>query len=203
MQLRWRHAWPHLYRASIARRPAAGLGNDAATHWRTCWGAQTSPWPRWTPKPSGPGGATIHCGDSSGLDGPAAPDGRVAHDLAVIFRAAMGVRCSRRSPPSRRRCSGDNGDHPIVNQDELLQRYPALSRQDGFTNAAARRSRALLPRRPPLVISDDVRGGEKGDRPIGIKPGTCSTGVSRAIRSPSSARCTLTAGSGLSRLLGP
>jgi D-alanyl-D-alanine carboxypeptidase (penicillin-binding protein 5/6) len=32
---------------------------------------------------------------------------------------------------------GDNGDHPIVNQDELLQRYPGtIGGKTGFTDAA-------------------------------------------------------------------
>lgn len=32
---------------------------------------------------------------------------------------------------------GDDGDHPITNQDELLQRYPgAIGGKTGYTNAA-------------------------------------------------------------------
>ena len=47
-----------------------------------------------------------------------------------------GVRADHRR--SRRRCSPtDTGDTPIVNQDELLQRYPGtLGGKTGFTDAA-------------------------------------------------------------------
>lgn len=40
---------------------------------------------------------------------------------------------------------GDNGEQPIVNQDELLQRYPgAIGGKTGFTDAARKTFVALL-----------------------------------------------------------
>ena len=84
------------------------------------------------------GAANTHAATPSGLDGPGGSGASTAHDLAVIFRAAMAnpMFAHITSEPSAM-FPGDNGDHPITNQDELLQRYPgAIGGKTGFTNAA-------------------------------------------------------------------
>ncbi|REO39110.1 D-alanyl-D-alanine carboxypeptidase, partial [Mycobacterium tuberculosis] len=74
----------------------------------------------------------------SGLDGPGGSGASTAHDLVVIFRAAMAnpVFAQITAEPSAMFPS-DNGEQLIVNQDELLQRYPgAIGGKTGYTNAA-------------------------------------------------------------------
>jgi D-alanyl-D-alanine carboxypeptidase (penicillin-binding protein 5/6) len=84
------------------------------------------------------GAAGTHAATPSGLDGPGGSGTTTAHDLAVIFRAALGnpVFAQITAQPSAM-FPGDNGDHPIVNEDELLARYPgAIGGKTGFTDAA-------------------------------------------------------------------
>ena len=84
------------------------------------------------------GAVNTHASTPSGLDGPRGSGWSTAHDLAVIFRAAMAnpVFAQITAEPSAV-FPGDNGDHPISNQDELLQRYPgAIGGKTGFTDAA-------------------------------------------------------------------
>jgi D-alanyl-D-alanine carboxypeptidase (penicillin-binding protein 5/6) len=75
---------------------------------------------------------------ANGLDGPNGSGASTAHDLAVIFRAAMANPMFARitAEPSAM-FPADNGNQPITNQDELLTRYPgAIGGKTGFTNAA-------------------------------------------------------------------
>jgi D-alanyl-D-alanine carboxypeptidase (penicillin-binding protein 5/6) len=84
------------------------------------------------------GATNTHAATPSGLDGPGGSGGTTAHDLAVIFRAAMGnpMFAQITAEPSAMFPS-DHGNEPILNQDELLQRYPgALGGKTGFTDAA-------------------------------------------------------------------
>jgi serine-type D-Ala-D-Ala carboxypeptidase (penicillin-binding protein 5/6) len=84
------------------------------------------------------GATNTHPATPSGLDGPGGSGSSTAHDLAVIFRAAMTypVFAQITAEPSAM-FPGDHGDQPILNQDELLQRYPgAIGGKTGFTNAA-------------------------------------------------------------------
>jgi D-alanyl-D-alanine carboxypeptidase (penicillin-binding protein 5/6) len=84
------------------------------------------------------GAVNTHASTPSGLDGPGGSGWSTAHDLAVIFRAAMAnpVFAQITAEPSAA-FPGDHGDQPIVNQDELLQRYPgAIGGKTGFTDAA-------------------------------------------------------------------
>lgn len=77
-------------------------------------------------------------GSPSGLDGPGVPMWTSPHDLAVIFRAAMANPVFAQITamptavfPTR------SGDTVLVNQDELLKRYPgALGGKTGYTNIA-------------------------------------------------------------------
>jgi D-alanyl-D-alanine carboxypeptidase (penicillin-binding protein 5/6) len=84
------------------------------------------------------GAVNTHAATPSGLDGPGGSGWSTAHDLAVIFRAAMAnpVFAQITAEPSAM-FPGDGGDHPIGNRDELLSRYPgAIGGKTGFTDAA-------------------------------------------------------------------
>ncbi|KUI28180.1 D-alanyl-D-alanine carboxypeptidase [Mycobacterium sp. IS-1496] len=74
----------------------------------------------------------------SGLDGPGMPFWSTPHDLAVIFRAAMAdpVFAQITAMPSTV-FPTKAGDAVLVNQNELLRRYPgAIGGKTGFTDIA-------------------------------------------------------------------
>jgi len=74
----------------------------------------------------------------SGIDGPGMPFWSTPHDLAVIFRAAMAnpVFAEITAMPSTV-FPTKTGDRVLVNQDELLHRYPgAIGGKTGFTDIA-------------------------------------------------------------------
>ena len=86
----------------------------------------------------------------------------------------------------------DAGETPIVNQDELLHRYPgALGGKTGFTNIAARPSSARLQRNGRRLIVVQMFGLDKPGGPTYLGSGdrACSTGVSRKALRPASGRC--------------
>jgi serine-type D-Ala-D-Ala carboxypeptidase (penicillin-binding protein 5/6) len=113
-------------------------GNDAANTLAHMLGGPEATVAKMDAKAAALGAVNTHASTPSGLDGPGGSGWSTAHDLAVIFRAAMAnpVFAQITSEPSAV-FPGDHGDHPIVNQDELLQRYPgAIGGKTGFTDAA-------------------------------------------------------------------
>ena len=113
-------------------------GNDAANTLAHMLGGQETTVAKMDAKAAALGAVNTHASTPSGLDGPGGSGWTTAHDLAVIFRAAMANPVFARitAEPSAV-FPGDNGDHPITNQDELLQRYPgAIGGKTGFTDAA-------------------------------------------------------------------
>jgi serine-type D-Ala-D-Ala carboxypeptidase (penicillin-binding protein 5/6) len=129
-------------RVYTARQLLDGLllvsGNDAANTLAHMLGGADAAVAKMNAKAASLGATATHASTPSGLDGPGGSGATSAHDLAVIFRAAMGnpVFAHITSEPSAM-FPGDNGDQPIVNQDELLQRYPgAIGGKTGFTDAA-------------------------------------------------------------------
>ncbi|MGO8768328.1 MAG: D-alanyl-D-alanine carboxypeptidase family protein [Mycobacterium sp.] len=113
-------------------------GNDAANTLAHLLGGADATVAMMNAKAAAVGATNTHAATPSGLDGPGGSGASSAHDLAVIFRAAMGnpVFAHITAQPSAM-FPGDNGDHPITNQDELLARYPgAIGGKTGFTNAA-------------------------------------------------------------------
>ena len=129
-------------RTYTARQLLDGLllvsGNDAANTLAQILGGQDEAVAKMNAKAASLGATSTQAATPSGLDGPGGSGWSTAHDLAVIFRAAMAnpVFSQITAEPSAL-FPGDNGDQPIVNQDELLQRYPgALGGKTGFTNAA-------------------------------------------------------------------
>jgi len=113
-------------------------GNDAADTLAHMLGGPGATVAKMDAKAASLGAVNTHASTPSGLDGPGGSGWSTAHDLAVIFRAAMAnpVFAQITAEPSAM-FPGDNGDHPIVNHDELLTRYPgAIGGKTGFTDAA-------------------------------------------------------------------
>jgi serine-type D-Ala-D-Ala carboxypeptidase (penicillin-binding protein 5/6) len=130
------------FRSYTARQLLDGLllvsGNDAANTLAQMLGGLDAAVGKMNAKAASLGASNTHASTPSGLDGPGGPGATTAHDLAVIFRAAMGnpMFAQITAQPSAMFPS-DHGDEPILNQDELLQRYPgALGGKTGFTDAA-------------------------------------------------------------------
>jgi D-alanyl-D-alanine carboxypeptidase (penicillin-binding protein 5/6) len=130
------------FRSYTARQLLDGLllvsGNDAANTLAQMLGGPDAAVAKMNAKAASLGATNTHAATPSGLDGPGGSGATTAHDLAVIFRAAMGnpVFAQITAEPSAMFPS-DHGDEPILNQDELLQRYPgALGGKTGFTDAA-------------------------------------------------------------------
>jgi serine-type D-Ala-D-Ala carboxypeptidase (penicillin-binding protein 5/6) len=130
------------FRTYTARQLLDGLllvsGNDAANTLAQMLGGPDAAVAKMNAKAPSLGATNTHAATPSGLDGPGGSGATTAHDLAVIFRAAMGnpMFAQITAEPSAMFPS-DHGDEPILNQDELLQRYPgAIGGKTGFTNAA-------------------------------------------------------------------
>ena len=133
------------FRAYTARQLLDGLllvsGNDAANTLAHMLGGPDVTVAKMNAKAAALGAPNTHAATPSGLDGPDGSGASTAHDLAVIFRAAMGnpMFAHITAEPSAMFPGGpgDGGEEAIVNQDELLQRYPgAIGGKTGFTNAA-------------------------------------------------------------------
>ncbi|BDN83789.1 MULTISPECIES: D-alanyl-D-alanine carboxypeptidase family protein [Mycobacterium] len=113
-------------------------GNDAANTLAQMLGGQDAAVAKMNAKAAALGAMNTHAATPSGLDGPGGSGWSTAHDLAVIFRTAMAnpVFAHITAEPSAM-FPGEDGEHPIVNQDELLQRYPGvIGGKTGYTNAA-------------------------------------------------------------------
>lgn len=129
-------------RVYTARQLLDGLllvsGNDAANTLAHLLGGADATVAKMNAKAASLGATSTHAATPSGLDGPGGSGASTAHDLAVIFRAAMAnpTFAHITAEPSAM-FPGDHGDEPITNQDELLTRYPgAIGGKTGFTNAA-------------------------------------------------------------------
>jgi D-alanyl-D-alanine carboxypeptidase (penicillin-binding protein 5/6) len=129
-------------RTYTARQLLDGLllvsGNDAANTLAHMLGGPDAAVAKMNAKAAALGALDTHAGSPSGLNGPGIDGWTTPHDLAVIFRAALGnpVFAQITTEPSAM-FPGDDGDQPIINQDELLQRYPgAIGGKTGFTDVA-------------------------------------------------------------------
>ncbi|MFV0494674.1 D-alanyl-D-alanine carboxypeptidase family protein [Mycobacterium sp.] len=113
-------------------------GNDAANTLAEMLGGPDAAVAKMNAKAASLGAGTTHAVTPSGLDGDDGPGWTTAHDLVVIFRAAMSdpMFAAITAEPSAM-FPGDNGYEPIFNQDDLLTRYPgAIGGKTGYTNAA-------------------------------------------------------------------
>jgi D-alanyl-D-alanine carboxypeptidase (penicillin-binding protein 5/6) len=113
-------------------------GNDAANALADMLGGYDIAVDKMNAKAASIGAYDTHATSPSGLDGPGGSGWTSPHDLAVIFRAAMAnpVFAQITAQPTAM-FPTDTGERPLINQDELLVRYPgAIGGKTGFTNAA-------------------------------------------------------------------
>lgn len=113
-------------------------GNDAANAMADMIGGYDAAVAKMNAKAAAIGALGTHAATPSGLDGPGGSGATTPRDLAVIFRAAMAnpVFAVTIAQPAATFPTA-TGDRPIVNDDELLHRYPGtLGGKTGFTDAA-------------------------------------------------------------------
>ncbi|HYZ67593.1 MAG TPA: D-alanyl-D-alanine carboxypeptidase family protein [Mycobacterium sp.] len=129
-------------RAYTVRQLLDGLmlvsGNDAANTLAEGLGGYQAAVARMNAKAAALGARNTHASSPSGLDGPGMESVTTPFDLAVIYRAALhypAFSAIVRQPSSL--FPTDTGPKQIVNQNELLKRYPGtLVGKTGFTNLA-------------------------------------------------------------------
>lgn len=129
-------------------------GNDAANTLADGLGGYQAAVAKMNAKAATLGAANTHASSPSGLDGPGMESVTTPHDLAVIYRAALqypAFAAIVRQPTAM--FPADGGPREIVNQNQLLKRYPGtLVGKTGFTDlarstfvaAAARNGRRLI-----------------------------------------------------------
>jgi D-alanyl-D-alanine carboxypeptidase (penicillin-binding protein 5/6) len=113
-------------------------GNDAANTLADMLGGFDAAVGKMNAKAVALGAPDTHAATPSGLDGPGGTGWTTPRDLAIIFRAAMAnpVFAQITAEPAAV-FPGDARPTPIVNENQLLQRYPgALGGKTGFTDAA-------------------------------------------------------------------
>jgi D-alanyl-D-alanine carboxypeptidase (penicillin-binding protein 5/6) len=113
-------------------------GNDAANALADMIGGYDAAVAKMNAKAAAIGALGTYASSPSGLDGPTGPGLTTPRDLAVIFRAGMAnpVFAQIIAQPTAT-FPTESGDRPIVNDDELLHRYPGtLGGKTGFTDAA-------------------------------------------------------------------
>jgi D-alanyl-D-alanine carboxypeptidase (penicillin-binding protein 5/6) len=129
-------------RAYTTRQLLEGLllvsGNDAANTLARMLGGQEAAVVKMNANAALLGAYGTNVGSPSGLDGPGVDMWSSPHDLAVIFRAAMAnpVFAQITAQPTAV-FPTKTGDKVLVNQDELLHRYPGtIGGKTGFTKVA-------------------------------------------------------------------
>jgi D-alanyl-D-alanine carboxypeptidase (penicillin-binding protein 5/6) len=129
-------------RAYTVRQLLDGLmlvsGNDAANTLAEGLGGYQAAVARMNAKAATLGARKTHASSPSGLDGPGMESITTPFDLAMIYRAALrypALAAIVRQPSSV--FPTDDGPKKIVNQNELLQRYPGtLVGKTGYTDLA-------------------------------------------------------------------
>lgn len=113
-------------------------GNDAANTLAHMLGGSDVAVAKMNAKAAALGTTGTRAGSPSGLDGPGIDGYTTPHDLAVIFRAALAnpVFANITATPTAA-FPGADGPITLINQDEMLGRYPGmLGGKTGFTDPA-------------------------------------------------------------------
>ena len=162
-------------RAYTVRQLLDGLmlvsGNDAANTLAEGLGGYQAAVARMNAKAAALGARNTHASSPSGLDGPGMESITTPFDLAVIYRAALrypAFAAIVRQPSSL--FPTDDGPHKIVNQNELLQRYPGtLVGKTGFTNLARDTFVGAAQRNGHTLVVVQMYGtGDMYDQAIGL-----------------------------------
>ena len=113
-------------------------GNDAANALADMIGGYDTAVAKMNTKAASIGAMNTHASTPSGLDGPGGSGFTTPRDLAIIFRAAMAnPTFAQITAQPVAMFPTDAGEKPVVNEDELLHRYPgAIGGKTGFTDAA-------------------------------------------------------------------
>ena len=113
-------------------------GNDAANALADMIGGYDAAVAKMNAKAASLGAVHTHATTPSGLDGPGGSGLTTPHDLATIFRAAMAnPTFAQITAQPVAMFPTDTGDNSLVNENELLHRYPGtLGGKTGFTDAA-------------------------------------------------------------------
>ena len=113
-------------------------GNDAANALADMLGGYDAAVAKMNAKAVAIGAVNTRASTPSGLDGPGGSGFTTPRDLAIIFRAAMANPAfAEITAQPAAMFPTDAGDKPIVNEDELLHRYPGtIGGKTGFTDAA-------------------------------------------------------------------
>jgi D-alanyl-D-alanine carboxypeptidase (penicillin-binding protein 5/6) len=113
-------------------------GNDAANALADMIGGYDTAVAKMNAKAAAIGALHTHASTPSGLDGPGGSGSTTPRDLAIIFRAAMAnPTFAQITAQPVAMFPTDAGEKPLVNEDELLHRYPGtLGGKTGFTDAA-------------------------------------------------------------------
>lgn len=113
-------------------------GNDAANTLAHMLGGRDAAVAKMNAKAAALGATATHAGSPSGLNGPGIDGYTTAHDLALIFRAALAspvfaaITGAHTAP-----FPGDAGPATLINQNEMMFRYPGmLGGKSGFTDVA-------------------------------------------------------------------
>lgn len=113
-------------------------GNDAANTLAHMLGGSAVAVAKMNAKAASLGAVDTHAGSPSGLNGPGIDGYTTPHDLVILFRAALANPVFARitSSPTAP-FPGDAGPVTLINQDEMLVRYPGmLGGKTGFTDVA-------------------------------------------------------------------
>ena len=148
-------------------------GNDAANALADMIGGYDTAVAKMNAKAASIGALSTHASTPSGLDGAGGSGATTPHDLAVIFRAAMAnpVFAQIIAQPAAT-FPTEAGDKPIVNDDELLHRYPGHARRQDRVHRRREEDvrRGRRPWWPPTGDRHDVRA-DQGGRPDVLGPG--------------------------------